>query len=139
MTLLHSVCASRSVLIHRAVCRHRQAITVMAKARTALEEMGTVGEFKRVESGFRNFVEKGGEFEPESAFMHSVVSQAMLPGGRYHLYISYACPWASRCAAFRMLKASLSHLLESVNGHSGIGGSHWIVCDTSSVATIASG
>jgi glutathionyl-hydroquinone reductase len=38
------------------------------------------GSFKRQISSFRNFIKKGGQFEPES--------------GRYHLYISHACPWA---------------------------------------------
>ena len=39
------------------------------------------GEFKRGQSQFRNWVSKkpGAEFPPEK--------------GRYHLYISYACPW----------------------------------------------
>ncbi len=37
------------------------------------------GAFVRQASKFRNFIEKGGQFEPEA--------------NRYHLYISYACPW----------------------------------------------
>jgi glutathionyl-hydroquinone reductase len=39
------------------------------------------GEFKRGQSAFRDFIskEKGAEFPPEK--------------GRYHLYVSYACPW----------------------------------------------
>jgi len=39
------------------------------------------GEFKRQASVFRNFIsrESGAEFPPEK--------------GRYHLYVSYACPW----------------------------------------------
>lgn len=39
------------------------------------------GEFKRGQSAFRNFIsrEPGAEFPPEK--------------DRYHLYISYACPW----------------------------------------------
>ena len=39
------------------------------------------GEFKRQTSAFRNFIsrETGAEFPPEK--------------GRYHLYVSYACPW----------------------------------------------
>jgi len=39
------------------------------------------GEFKRGQSAFRNFIskEKGAEFPAEK--------------GRYHLYVSYACPW----------------------------------------------
>ena len=39
------------------------------------------GEFKRGQSAFRNFVSKepGAQFPPEK--------------DRYHLYVSYACPW----------------------------------------------
>lgn len=60
-------------------------------ARTALDEMGNKGEFKRQDSQFRNWISKGsGEFEPEA--------------GRYHLYVSLACPWASRCVAVMHMK-----------------------------------
>ncbi|KAG8940084.1 S-glutathionyl-(chloro)hydroquinone reductase [Tulasnella sp. 424] len=48
------------------------------------------GAFRRQASSFRNFIEKGGEFPPEK--------------GRYHLYISHACPWANRTAIVRRLK-----------------------------------
>ncbi|CZT00024.1 related to ECM4 protein (involved in cell wall biogenesis and architecture) [Rhynchosporium graminicola] len=48
------------------------------------------GEFKRGQSQFRNFIQKGGEFPPEK--------------GRYHLYVSYACPWAHRALIVRQLK-----------------------------------
>ncbi|KAF7316152.1 Glutathione S-transferase [Mycena indigotica] len=48
------------------------------------------GSFKRVNSTFRNFIQKGGTFEPEE--------------GRYHLYVSYACPWATRTLIARKLK-----------------------------------
>ncbi|KAA8570690.1 hypothetical protein EYC84_000088 [Monilinia fructicola] len=48
------------------------------------------GEFKRGQSQFRNFIKKGGEFPPEK--------------GRYHLYVSYACPWAHRTLIVRKLK-----------------------------------
>ncbi|CAD7700373.1 unnamed protein product [Ostreobium quekettii] len=59
-------------------------------AHTALDETSVKGEFKRVESCFRNFIEEGSRFEPEA--------------GRYHLYISYACPWANRCLAVLRMK-----------------------------------
>ena len=41
----------------------------------------STGEFKRGGSAFREFISKkpGAEFPPEK--------------GRYHLYVSYACPW----------------------------------------------
>jgi len=58
--------------------------------RTALEEIDDKGAFKRVASSFRNIIRKGTRFEPEP--------------GRYHLYISYACPWASRCLAVLYMK-----------------------------------
>ena len=43
----------------------------------------TSGEFKRQQSSFRNWIsrEAGAQFPPEK--------------GRYHLYVSYACPWVS--------------------------------------------
>ncbi|KAI0050359.1 glutathione S-transferase [Auriscalpium vulgare] len=48
------------------------------------------GSFKRAASSFRNFIKAGGEFPPEK--------------DRYHLYVSYACPWASRTLIMRKLK-----------------------------------
>ncbi|EIW54853.1 glutathione S-transferase [Trametes versicolor FP-101664 SS1] len=48
------------------------------------------GSFNRKPSVFRNFVEKGGAFAPEK--------------GRYHLYVSYACPWATRTLIVRKIK-----------------------------------
>ena len=56
------------------------------------------GEFIRSESSFRNWVTKDGNAGPggEAGF-------AAEPG-RYHLYVSYACPWAHRTLIFRALK-----------------------------------
>jgi putative glutathione S-transferase len=48
------------------------------------------GSFKRADASFRNTIEKGGKFEPEP--------------DRYHLYVSYACPWATRTLIVRKLK-----------------------------------
>ncbi|MCJ1314242.1 S-glutathionyl-(chloro)hydroquinone reductase [Agyrium rufum] len=50
------------------------------------------GEFKRGQSQFRNSISKkpGAEFPAEK--------------GRYHLYVSYACPWAHRALIVRQLK-----------------------------------
>ncbi|MCH2454287.1 MAG: glutathione S-transferase family protein [Idiomarina sp.] len=58
------------------------------------------GRFVRSESQFRSTIETGGEFEPES--------------GRYHLYVSYACPWAHRALIFRKLKGLEPHIDVSV-------------------------
>ncbi|KAL0563924.1 S-glutathionyl-(chloro)hydroquinone reductase, partial [Marasmius crinis-equi] len=48
------------------------------------------GKFVRPRSTFRNKIEKGGKFEPEK--------------DRYHLYVSYGCPWANRTLIVRNLK-----------------------------------
>jgi len=50
------------------------------------------GEFKRAPSVFRDTIndEPGAKFAPEA--------------NRYHLYVSYACPWAHRTLLFRALK-----------------------------------
>jgi len=61
------------------------------------------GEFKRGQSQFRNWIKKGGEFPPEK--------------GRYHLYVSYACPWAHRTLIVRQLKG-----LESIIPFTSV---HW--------------
>lgn len=50
------------------------------------------GRFKRSESQFRNWIRK----DPDSKFP--------AVEGRYHLYVSYACPWAHRTLIFRKLK-----------------------------------
>jgi putative glutathione S-transferase len=48
------------------------------------------GEFYREEAKFRNTIKEGGKYPPET--------------GRYHLYISLACPWASRAYIMMKLK-----------------------------------
>ena len=48
------------------------------------------GEFKRQEQKFRKLIENNGEHPPEK--------------DRYHLYVSYACPWAHRSLIMRKLK-----------------------------------
>ncbi|KAF9587611.1 hypothetical protein IFM89_004443 [Coptis chinensis] len=61
-------------------------------ARTAMDETTDSGAFKRTPSTFRNFISK----DPKSPFPAE--------SGRYHLYISYACPWASRCLSYVKIK-----------------------------------
>lgn len=61
-------------------------------ARSALDEMSDSGAFNRSPSTFRNFISR------------DQASQFPAESGRYHLYISYACPWASRCLAFLNIK-----------------------------------
>lgn len=58
----------------------------------------TGGKFKRSESQFRNWVTADGSAGP--------TGQAGFKAepGRYHLYVSLACPWAHRTLIFRRLK-----------------------------------
>jgi putative glutathione S-transferase len=58
----------------------------------AYESTSEDGEFERSETSFREFVEDDDEarFQPEA--------------GRYHLYVSYACPWAHGTLLTRSLK-----------------------------------
>lgn len=58
----------------------------------------TKGHFKRSESQFRNWITADGSPGPsgEGGFRAEA--------GRYHLYVSLACPWAHRTLIFRKLK-----------------------------------
>jgi putative glutathione S-transferase len=56
------------------------------------QETGKAGEFKRVDSRFRDRITADGSsgFKAEA--------------GRYHLYVAHACPWAHRTLIYRALK-----------------------------------
>lgn len=56
------------------------------------------GKFVREDAGFRDWIENKSDakFQPES--------------GRYHLYVSLACPWAHRTLIFRKLKGLEPHI-----------------------------
>ena len=58
------------------------------------------GKFIRTEAQFRNFIDYHSEFTPDS--------------GRYHLYVSLACPWAHRTLIYRSLKDLNEHISCSV-------------------------
>ena len=58
------------------------------------------GKFIRTEAQFRSFIELNGDFTPDS--------------GRYHLYVSLACPWAHRTLIYRSLKGLEEHISVSV-------------------------
>jgi len=66
------------------------------------------GRFKRSESQFRNWVTPDGAPGPDGKGGFKAES------GRYHLYVSLACPWAHRALIFRRLKALESHISLSV-------------------------
>ncbi|APH60220.1 glutathione S-transferase family protein [Granulibacter bethesdensis] len=58
------------------------------------------GRFKRDASSFRNSIDPAGLFPPET--------------GRYHLYVSLACPWAHRTLIYRVLKGLTEAISVSV-------------------------
>lgn len=55
-------------------------------------ELTAAGEFQRQEDEFREWISNDGSTSYPAA------------AGRYHLYVSLACPWASRTIIFRKLK-----------------------------------
>lgn len=65
----------------------------------------TNGRFVRKDSSFRNWVTSDGSAGP------SGTGGFKAEPGRYHLYVSYACPWAHRTLIFRTLK-KLEPLIE---------------------------
>jgi putative glutathione S-transferase len=54
------------------------------------ETASSGGSFVRQESRFRSWIGQDGDYSPET--------------GRYHLYVSWACPWAHRTLIYRALK-----------------------------------
>ena len=68
----------------------------------------TGGKFERSTSKFRNWVTADGSAGPSGK------SGFQAQSGRYHLYVSYACPWAHRALIFRALKDLTDHISVSV-------------------------
>ena len=58
----------------------------------------TGGAFRRSEASFRNWI------TPDGAPGPSGTGGFPAEAGRYHLYVSYACPWAHRSLVFRAIK-----------------------------------
>ncbi|MEC8230096.1 MAG: glutathione S-transferase family protein, partial [Pseudomonadota bacterium] len=61
----------------------------------------------------------GGKFERQASQFRSTISTKQgaefpVESGRYHLYVSLACPWAHRALIFRKLKGLESHIDVSV-------------------------
>jgi putative glutathione S-transferase len=65
----------------------------------------TGGAFVRSTSGFRHWVTPDGSADTGGFKAES---------GRYHLYVSYACPWAHRTLVFRAIKGLTDHIGVSV-------------------------
>ena len=68
----------------------------------------TGGAFKRSTAKFRNWITADGSAGPSGEGGFKAES------GRYHLYVSYACPWAHRTLVFRKLKGLEDHIGISV-------------------------
>ncbi len=71
---------------------------------TWYDTKSTGGKFERSNASFRNWITKDGEAGPSG--------EAGFPAksGRYHLYVSYACPWAHRALVFLQLKGLSDHI-----------------------------
>lgn len=68
----------------------------------------TGGRFERDAAKFRNWITPDGSAGPTGTGGFPAAS------GRYHLYVSYACPWAHRTLIFRRLKGLDPHIDVSV-------------------------
>ena len=68
----------------------------------------TGGHFVRDTARFRNWVTTDGTAGPSGDGGFAAES------GRYHLYVSHACPWAHRTLIFRHLKDLTDHISVSV-------------------------
>ena len=79
----------------------------------AAEEIGEDGEFRRIESPLRGWIEP----DPDAEFPAEV--------GRYHLFIAWVCPWASRVTAYRVLKG-LEDVISLSASRGVIGNQGWI-------------
>ncbi len=77
----------------------------------------TGGKFKRRESSFRNWITPDGSAGPTGN------AGFKAEPGRYHLYVSFACPWAHRTLIFRRLKGLQSDItVDVVHYHMGENG-----------------
>ena len=73
------------------------------------------GQFSRSDSQFRNWDTMDGSPGP------SGTGGFKAEAGRYHIYVSLACPWASRAIIFRSLKG-LEHMV-------GLSVTHWLMAE----------
>jgi len=79
----------------------------------------TGGKFVRADSSFRNWITADGSKGPSGA------AGFKAEANRYHLYISYACPWAHRTLIFRKLNKLEDMISLSVVDHH-MGAEGWI-------------
>lgn len=86
------------------------------------------GEFERDPTTLRNWITKDGSPGPSG--------EGGFPAeqGRYHLYVSYACPWAHRTLIFRKLK-SLENIISLDVVHPYMGEAGWTFATDFDAAT----
>ncbi len=77
------------------------------------------GAFQREPTRFRTWITPDGE--PDTEGRPTLPAEA----GRYHLYVSYLCPWASRTLIFRALKG-LDDLIGVSAADPVIGADGWV-------------
>jgi glutathionyl-hydroquinone reductase len=75
---------------------------------TWYDTKSTGGAFKRSEASFRNWITADGSAGPSGSGGFKAES------GRYHLYVSFACPWAHRTLIFWAIKGLTDHIGVSV-------------------------
>ena len=85
----------------------------------------TGGKFVRTNAKFRDWITADGKDAPSG---NAYPAEA----GRYHLYVSYACPWAHRTLIFRKLKGLESMISLSVVNHY-MGSDGWTFHETDGV------
>ncbi|HTM94484.1 MAG TPA: glutathione S-transferase C-terminal domain-containing protein [Croceibacterium sp.] len=82
----------------------------------AAEEVGPDGRFRRIDSPLRSWISP----DPDAEFPAEA--------GRYHLFIAWVCPWASRVTAYRVLKG-LEDVVSLSASHGVIGNDGWVFQD----------
>jgi len=84
----------------------------------AAEEIGEDGRFRRIDSPLRDTISP----DPDAEFPAET--------GRYHLFIAWVCPWASRVTAYRVLKG-LEDVISLSASRGVIGNEGWIFEESS--------
>jgi putative glutathione S-transferase len=82
---------------------------------SSLRLQSTGGRFVRKDAAFRNWITVDGSAGPTG------IGGCKSEAGRYHLYVSLACPWAHRTLIMRMLKGLEAKISVSV--------AHWLMLD----------
>lgn len=103
---------------HKPIYLTQTRMSTTGKVTDWVDPADKSGEFKRQVSSFRDWIssEHGAKFPAEK--------------GRYHLYISYACPWATRAIIARKLKGLEDFItVSSVHWHLGEKGWRFATAD----------